>query len=431
MNNQGLTCYWTPWISELWHRDRGTFIWLAALFSLLLGALVSHFLISVSIFAMLPTLFWRWERIENSWRIKLRPWITSKYNFSGFIPFSWFILFFIVSVFSAFVSDDLLAGLSKVQLRLPYLILPLAFWANKRIDRKSLYFFIGLYAILAALIAIGVLANYLLRFDQITETLSHGKSIPTPSNHIRFSLFLAFGALSCGYILSQAHWQKALKWTLWSALFIIVVSLHVLAVRSGLLLFYLGLFYLMVAIWYTRMPRRILFPILLLTPALPFLAYEFIPSLENRIDYMVYDLQRYFDGDIGSYSDGDRLRSMVVGWNVFKDYPWIGCGTGDIEQITSRVYLQIYEPGTNVRLPHNQWLYFMATTGLIGTLLSMPALMFAYFFSPRTERTLLHLHGLVLLVSCLFEATLEGTNGVSFHLLFVLLLLNHQKKLDE
>jgi O-antigen ligase len=430
MNNQGLTCFWTPWISKLWHRDRGTFLWLAALLSMLLGALVSHFLISISIFAMLPTLFWKWEQIGDIWTVKLRSWVSLKVTRFGFIPFSWFIIFFLVSVFSAFASDDLAAGLSKVQLRLPYVILPLVFWANNSIDRKSLYFFLGMYAILAALVALGVLANYLIQFDQITETLSHGKSIPTPSNHIRFSLFLAFGALSCGYVLSQAKWQKIFKWLLWFALISLVVSLHVLAVRSGLLLFYLGLLYLLVAIWYTRMPRRILFPLLLLTAALPFLAYEFIPSLENRIDYMMYDLQRYFDGDIGSYSDGDRLRSMVVGWNVFKDYFWFGCGTGDIEAVTSWTYLQIYEPGTNVRLPHNQWLYFLATTGLIGTLLSLPALLFAYFFSPRQERTLLHLHGLVLLVSCLFEATLEGTNGVSFHLLFVLLLLNHQKRVQ-
>ena len=127
MNSLGFSCFWKPWIMELWSRDRGTFVWLITLLCWLVGALVSHFLISISIFAMLPTLIWRWENKDKGWKIRLRSWIGSSILKPGFIPFAWFMLFFAVSVFSAFVSEDLAAGLSKVQLRLPYLILPLVF----------------------------------------------------------------------------------------------------------------------------------------------------------------------------------------------------------------------------------------------------------------------------------------------------------------
>jgi O-antigen ligase len=278
---------------------------------------------------------------------------------------------------------------------------------------------------------IGVLGNYALHFDQITETLNHGKSVPTPSNHIRFSLFVAFAALSGVYILGQQVFAATVRGLLISSTFILILGLHLLAVRSGLLLFYVGIMYLAVAVWYRRIPRRWLVPVVVLAMLLPVAAYKLLPSLENRINYMVYDLQNYFDGNVGSFSDGDRLRSMVVGWELFKKYPWTGCGVGDIEPAAKAMYTEVYEPGTNVRLPHNQLLFFLSTTGWLGTLLTLPAFLLAYFRPKDDDNILLHLHGIVFLVSCLFEATIEGTNGISFHLLFVLLFLNSGKGLPK
>jgi O-antigen ligase len=415
----------------LWGDEPGSFVWLVLLILLLLGALVSKFLISLSIFLMLPTIFWRWERKETRLVLRKRKLFRDPGTLRTFVPFAWFILFFLVTLLSAFTSSDMSAGLAKVQLRLPYLLLPFVFYANRSMPQTALHFFFWMYTVLTAVVMIGVLGNYALHFDQITETLNHGKSVPTPSNHIRFSLFVAFAALSGVYLLGQQVFAASLRSILMAAAFVLILGLHLLAVRSGLLLFYAGIVYLAVAVWYRRLPRRWLLPVMLLAMLLPFAAYKLLPSLENRINYMVYDLENYFDGNVGSFSDGDRLRSMVVGWELFKRNPWVGCGVGDIEPAAKAMYAEVYEPGTNVRLPHNQLLFFLSTTGLLGTLLTLPAFLLAYFRPKGKHNVLLYLHGIVFLVSCLFEATIEGTNGISFHLLFVLFFLNRSNSLPS
>lgn len=411
----------------LWRDNPGSIVWLVLLILLLLGALVSKFLISLSIFLMLPTIFLQWERVDNRWVIRKRNRVGFSANLRSFTPFAWFVLFFFVTLLSAFASSDLDAGFAKVQLRLPYLLLPFVFFANRSLSQIALHFFFWVYVVLTAAVMIGVLGNYALHFDQITETLNHGKSVPTPSNHIRFSLFVSFAALAGIYAAGQKVFAASLRSLLILSTCILVLGLHLLAVRSGLLLFYVGILYLAVMVWYQRIPRRWLIPVVLLAMLVPVAAYKLLPSLENRINYMAYDLENYFDGNIGSFSDGDRLRSMVVGWELVKKHPWTGCGVGDIEPAAKAMYAEVYEPGTNVRLPHNQLLFFLATTGWLGTLLTLPAFLLAYFRPKPDDKILLHLHGIVFLISCLFEATIEGTNGISFHLLFVLLFLNRTK----
>lgn len=411
-------------IKDLWNRDPGHLIWICLLLLLFIAALVSKFLISLSIMLMLPTIFFALKSKHGRLILKKKQ-VRSLLALTHWInpPYFWFIIFFVVTLFSAFYSDHTLQGLQKVQLRLPYLILPLVFLANKPLDRNEMYVYLGIVIRIAALICAGVLINYFLFFDQITESLSHGKSIPTPSNHIRFSLFISFLSL-CGVYLAEKKRKDA---ALIVSVIFLIVSLHILAVRSGLVLFYVGLIYLITTIFYSRVRKRVLFLMVLAICSLPFLAYNLIPSLENRIDYMIYDLNRYRSGDLGAYSDGDRFRSIQMGWELFKDNIWFGCGVGDIEEKTEELYEKKYSDRVNVKLAHNQLVYFLATTGIVGTLLSLPVLILPYLQRTQELRQLIHLHGLILIISCTIEATIEGTNGIIFHLLFILLLMRHNQ----
>jgi O-antigen ligase len=406
--------------------EPGKLYLLFILFLLGAGALFSKFLISLSIFLLLPTIFVTCIRKSDTklgLTFRKIAWTNIKSNFLQ-PPFFLFLLLFGATLLSAFLSSNLPNGLAKVQLRLPYLLLPLVFVFNNSFTRKDVYWMLFFFITLCAAVTLGVLINYSILFDRITESLSHGKSVPTPSNHIRYSLFVAFASLSGIYLFTRKYFPQKLNILMLILAVFLAIALHILAVRSGLFLFYLGGFYLLVTHLYQRVRKRILFPIILLAGFVPYLAYEFIPSLENRINYMIYDIQHYMEGDLGAFSDGDRIRSIIMGWELFKEYPLMGCGVGDIETATEKIYIANYAKGVNVRLAHNQLIYFLATTGIIGTLLSLPALLFPYFFQNRVEKTLIHLHGIVFLISCTIEATLEGTNGISFHLLFLLPLMS-------
>jgi O-antigen ligase len=418
-----------PYFKDLIKNDPGILIWIILLISLFVGALVSKFLISLSIFLMIPTIFFLVTRNKGRIAIERRTWRDFIINQNSQLLFGLFILFFIVTLGSALFSENLNQGFHKVQLRIPYFILPFIFVCNKPLKTYDIYVFLWVCICISALVSLGVIANYLIQFDLITETLSYGKAIPTPSNHIRYSLFLSFLSLTGIYLLSSNRFkQKSYEQiALITSALVLIASLHILAVRSGLFLFYLGIFYLLIVIFYNRVRKRVIFTMVLIAGLIPFLAYHFIPSLENRIDYMIYDIQRYYEGDLGTYSDGDRFRSIQMGLKLFKENIWLGCGIGDIHEATNEIYKQHIPEVVNVKHPHNQLVFFLATTGIIGTLLSLPAFFLPYFFYNFKERIILHLHGIVFLISCVFEATIEGTNGICFHLLFVLLLINHNR----
>ena len=397
------------------------------------GALFSKFLISLSIFLLVLTVFFVLYRSEEGHlKLKIRSF-RKKMIFQEFFspPFYVFILLFSVTLFSALISEDVDNGLAKVQLRLPYLLLPFVFVFNKAITRRELYLLIYFFAIICAITAVGVLINYSFFFERITESLATGKSVPTPSNHIRYSLFLAFTSLASFYIFMQGVFSRRENLLLLLIAVFMAVSLHILAVRSGLFLWYLGAAYLLFTEFYNRLDKRILTIMAIAMLIFPFAAYKFIPSLENRVNYMIYDLKLYSEGSTRAYSDGDRLRSIVMGWELFKNNPVLGCGVGDIQVATEEIFKTKYDDSVNVRQPHNQVVYFLASTGLLGALLSLSALLLPYFMNNRRERALLNLHGIVFLTSCTIEATIEGTNGICFHLFFLLPLMSMNKGIKE
>jgi O-antigen ligase len=390
------------------------------------GAIFSKFLISLSIFLLVLTLVFVLDRQEDGKLKLMMRKINLKQLFRKLIKpsFYLFILLFLATLISALLSEDIANGLAKVQLRLPYFLLPFVFVFNKPFNRDEVFMLFYSFAILCSLVTIGVLINYGLNFELVTESLAHGKSVLTPSNHIRYSLFLAFTSLASLYIYLQGVFSRRENILLLVIAIFIAASLHILAVRSGLFLFYIGVVYLFLSDLIKRFSTKWAISLLLILMTFPFIAYQFIPSLENRIDYMLYDLKLYVSGDTSGYSDGDRLRSISMGWALFKESPLLGCGVGDIQQATEEVYKAHYDDSVNVRQPHNQLIYFLASSGLLGALLCFPALFFPYFMNNGKEKNLIYLHGIVFLLSCLIEATIEGTNGICFHLFFLLPLMS-------
>lgn len=339
------------------------------------------------------------------------------------------ILIFLGTAFSALLSDTN-QDVNKVQLRLPYLLLPFAFYFLPVISRRSITIFLKVFIPMSLIFAAGVLINYSQNMEYYDELIAIGQSMPVPGNHIRFSLLLAaavaFGTIS----LTESLIPLKSKWGYFMLAMLIALfcCIHVIAVRSGLLTMYGALFLIFIRFFYQRKKYWQLFAVGIGMSVILFLATQYIPSLEARFDYMVHDIELLTEKDVGHYSDGDRFRSIYIGWKVFLNNPLLGSDISDLPQAMTREYNKVYGQTVPVHIPHNQFIYILASMGLLGVLTIFPGLFIPFFKKHLRNNPFILIHGAMFIASCMIEPTMEGTQGIMFHLLFLMFFINSVKE---
>lgn len=329
-------------------------------------------------------------------------------------------LLLLVPAVSFFWSDDKAYWLRLVQTRLPFLVLPWAFANLPDIGEKrwksALYLFV--WFMVGMCIAVGI--NFLVHFDAVIEGLGRGNPVPVPRSHVRFSLVVATAIVAGGWLWLDGFWQ----WRVWErkafavAVLFLFIFQHILSVRSGLFSLYAALLFAL--IWYIGKSKKWLAGVAalgLLAGSL-WVAVETVPSLQMRIAYMKYDWQRFnHENDGHLYSDASRWISLQSGLHVWQQNPILGAGAGDLLNETKRVTAEMFPNyAQEPRLPHNQFIFIMASTGLFGLFLSL----LAFFWPIYAERsnTLFLTFQVMAFASFLIECTLENAIGVAWFLFY-------------
>lgn len=345
-------------------------------------------------------------------------------------------LFFLIVLFSGLYSADKQDWLNWVRIKIPFITLPLAFAAMPKLDGTK--FKAVIYGF-AATIFIGltiVLVNYYLHYDAITEATQYGKPIPIPFkhshiSHIRFTLMIAFAFFACWYLLEKKLWLtgESNKWALYILMVYFFAALHVLTVRSSLLALYAGAFVLLVRLIIVKRSWAIGVVSLALLTLTPYIALKFIPSFKNKYEYMRYDYFTTRSGEIKNLSDGPRVASMHGAIEVAKQNLWLGTGAGDLRPAMEAYYNANYPdlPEADRKLPHNQLLWTLATTGIIGLLLFLLAFFYPLVVNRHYTNWLMLVLHLTLFSSFFTEATFEEQIGAGFYLTLLLVLMNQMR----
>jgi O-antigen ligase len=222
---------------------------------------------------------------------------------------------------------------------------------------------------------------------------------------------------------SLLGWRRTRKLLGLGVLFLFVF-LHVLSVRSGLFSMYSALIFLLIRyIWLSKRWLTGLTALVLLASGL-WLATETVPSLKMRIAYMKWDWERFNDQDGAHlYSDAVRWISLRSGWHLWQENPVLGTGAGDLLSETKRITAALYPAfAQEPRLPHNQFIFILASTGLVGLILSL----IAFFWPIYTARknALFICFQVMAFASFLIECTIENAIGVAWFLFYSLWFLN-------
>ena len=336
------------------------------------------------------------------------------------------VVFFLVILLSYFNSDNKSLWLTFIQIKLPFLLLPLAFCSFTFFDRAFLNKLLLLFSFIMVISAIGVMVHYWLHYDELTVHIRSGGVIPTPFSHIRFTLLLVF-AFFCLIWLWEERIVEYRSLLLIPTAFIFIV-IHILSSRSGWLALYIALlFYVVSYIWRYRhyLTGAMMFASIVI---LPVVFYFFIPSFQNKVDYMTWSMGEYKTGHIDNMSDAMRIASWQSGLAIIRQHPLTGVGVGDLLAESKRASHELFPDMQNEsdrKMPHNEFIWIWAATGVFGFLAYFFAFVYPFVASIAQRNWLFAVLFIIFLSAFMTEVPMEEQIGSTFYLMFLLIFLTH------
>jgi hypothetical protein len=332
-------------------------------------------------------------------------------------------LLFLFPLLSGLWSEDKTQWLEIIRIKLPLFFLPLAFASPFKFSKQHGYWLVFTFIILVIVGTAWSMFHYAADTAAINESYLKAKSIITPlqNDHVRFSWIVTMAVVLSVFIYYKREKEK-FRWLLWLAAGWMVLYLHILAARTGLLSFYLVL--VIAAFYVVAAKLNLKYGIILICIVLllPLIAWFTLPTFSNRIRYMLYDFEYVKDGGyLPGGNDAMRVISMKAGLNIMRESPLTGVGFGDIKTATNKWYNNNY-PGMNAAdkiLPSSEFIIYGAGAGWPGLLL-ITLVLFIPFFTRVTERLPWILLNATAAFSLVADIGLEVQVGVFLYAFIVL-----------
>lgn len=352
-------------------------------------------------------------------------------HFRRFIrkPYLWLLsLYFILSALSGLWSHDKAQWMERMQIMLPFLILPFAFSGLGAWPKKWLSTLFSLFILLTITGISWSLYFYFSQKDNYDLGFGFSRGIPTPfkNDHIRFSLAVV---LSICFSVDLFMTTTSKIWKGMLALFttIGIIYLHILSAKTGLLTFYIIGLLFVGKLLLNPSNRKYGFIILSAIIILPVVMYFSSAALRNKIGYFLYSLQQMKNEKKESnISDEGRLISYGYALESIRKHPLQGVGLGDVLPTMESLYSRDFpNEKPKILLPHNQFLMSMMAIGIGGFLLLLLQQIFLFRLALRQD--FLYFSFMVMMsFTMMIEPLYETQYGTCMFLFWLLLLLHRQ-----
>jgi O-antigen ligase len=382
----------------------------------IIGIMWSRFAISIGMILMLVSAFW-----GGGIGAKLRAFFTNKYYLS---VFGIFILFLVTGLYS----DNQEYFMQRMRIKLPFLFLPFAFSAVKDIGKETIQQIMYIFIAVTITGVIWSLSHFLLDIEVYVKNYSQGHIMPTPIHHIRFSIMVAI-AIAMAIYMMMGHLRLKQKYFVTFVIIFLSIYLHLLAVRSGLLAFYVLVLTLVSYQLLKNRNIKIITGLLIGTALAIFLSIKYVPTVQKKIGYTKYSLELFAKNEnIRELSDSRRLGSIVAGLHIAKEHPIVGIGYGDLMDETNNYLKENYPQLVDLELlPHNQYVLALTTAGIIGLILFLLFTIVPIFYMGGYRDFLFISTQLMLFASFMVEHTIESQIGVALYLFTILFCLKNME----
>ncbi|MBF9236454.1 O-antigen ligase family protein [Hymenobacter sp. BT683] len=292
---------------------------------------------------------------------------------------------FVFLVISGLYTSEWATWRHEVFRSLPWLGVPLAFTLAVPLSGRQRLAVGSLFVLGTAAVGLATLAQYLLDPASANAAIRIGQNMQSITRvfHIYFGVMLAlsfFWGLLLRRHMAVPPW---LRGALLGAAAAAVLTLHVLAYRTGLLVLYAGL---LAYVGWLLTQKRLLWGLgmLALLALGPVLAYHTLESVQHRVDSTLWDLHQYKMGqDINNYSLSKRLAAAETAYVIIRQHWLLGVGPADAHAIMREQYdwRDFGLRDSSQADVHNQYLNALLGGGLIGL-----GLWLAVLFWPLTRR---------------------------------------------
>lgn len=358
-------------------------------------------------------------------------WFTEAWKNKTALPILILSLPFFCILISGLYTHHIDDWLVDVRIQLIAVFLPFITLSVRKISRNYLQLMQILFITACLVSCLYTFTLYLSDYKDYNVALSRGQHLPSFISAIRLSLMIGFSMIVSLvlYIKKKVLIHPVERFIYLTIAIFFFIFVHVLAVRSGIIIAYISLFFLLVY-YSVQKSKKVYIIAYSLLFILPVLSYHLIPSFKTKINYMTYDWQQLKTIDAGTYSDSNRYLAFKLGMEALYESPVIGYG-GDIREVMSRKYAEAYPEIEKRLLPHNQYLSIALRIGTFG--LALFLLAFFYPLASGRWRTdiLFPIFFMQIAISCLVENTIDNSVGLSYYLFWICLFLLEWKTKAE
>ena len=220
------------------------------------------------------------------------------------------------------------------------------------IDEKQKKQIIYCWLTAIAISLIYPLGWYVLHIKEANTKYGMGQSLPTfmDMDHVRYGLFL------CSGVLILLHYKLFSKKN--QAIFIVLLSSIIvfMSVRTA----WVALLIILIIHAFQRIKWYYFLAGLFFSIIIGFVAYTFIPTIQQKINYTIYDWQMYQSKNYtADFSDGARRNINQVTWKLISEQHQSNAGWTNVSTVLQKGLHQQY-PNTKIEygLPFNQYLFW-------------------------------------------------------------------------
>ena len=288
------------------------------------------------------------------------------------------ILFFSIHLVGLLWTENISWGLEIVRKMLPFFFVMPIFLTITKMKNIKYYIFAFLIAL-----SFSEFLSYLIWFGVIEPFGSANLYNPTPlMGHISYNPFLAFGIyLVIYHLLSKKDISLFERASYTFFVLSMTINMFITGGRAGQVMFFVFLALIAYQFFRNSQIKAVIISVLL-SIFISIAAYYSSTIFQNRVNTAVNDVINY-NKDIKDTSLGLRITFLVNSFELIKNSPFIGVGTGDFPDEYDKVNKINTPQLISTVQPHNMYILVLSQFGLLG-LVSFLA-MFYYQFKIASE----------------------------------------------
>jgi len=274
------------------------------------------------------------------------------------------IIFFTLHIVGLLWTNDLKWGIHIVHKMWYFLLLfPILFTI---VIKKNIPKYIASFLLA---ISITEILSYSVWFEIIKPFKNATIFDPTPfMSHISYNPILAFAIYLVLHRLIIQRDLVKLQLFLYSFFALsMTINMFITGGRAGHVAYFVILG-IIVFQYFCLNKIKALFILMTLIPIIFFSAYQFSPLFKYRVDAGVENITNYSEHMLigTNTSVGSRFTFAINSWEIIKNNPFIGVGTGDFPEEYKKINMANTPHMNNAKNPHNMYILVLVQLGFIG-----------------------------------------------------------------